>query len=187
MKTNLKNKKTENKIQEKNKTNKSKLSTWKLLAIGFIIIFLVVVGFALFRLHKFESSFHKATLNETNSAKLAVFDYLTSTGRSVNTENIIVSQKIKNIELHSPKKNRFENNNDDNETAEDLEKDKKENDDKQVLEAYIIENNTRDTFLIDIDTKQIVMHTQMEVFGWMNESNFHNSRMSQQGRINNWK
>ena len=143
---------------------------WKIFALAFITVFLIIVITGLIKLYHFNKSFDKATDDEIASSKALVMDYMAQSGKNITSDDIAYSDRIRKIE---PKFEEHANG-----TSEDGDHG------KRIMELSITKGNTKDTFLVDVDSKQIVMHSRMEFFSWMTNTSRH---LETQGPFNAWR
>ena len=127
----------------KNKKNNEEKATkpgikknyWKILSICFIIIIIGIFLVGAFRAYTFRHAFVKTNSEDITLAKGLVADYYNNKSINFTYENIMVKEK----KITTP-------------------------DGKTIIEASIIGENKRESFMIDLNSKQIIMHEYMENF-----------------------
>jgi hypothetical protein len=119
----------------------SNKAVWKIIAIVFIVIFVIVIAGGLFRLFHFKNSLKPASQQEISAATDIVLNELANKGANIKDYELKVSDMIRVIERN--------------------------NTPKRIIEVSVRNSTTRHMFLIDADTWQILMHSESEFYGWM--------------------
>jgi len=117
-----------------------KKNVWKIvLSVFAILVILIIIGGAIKFLF-FKESFIKTTNEQITSAKSLVSQALQAKGDNISNYNIKISEKIE----QSDEKN-----------------------ESNTLQVFLSNNSTMHSYLIDLDSNMIVMHTEKEIYGWM--------------------
>ncbi len=143
MKINKKEIKSSSKIT----SNNSSSNFWKILSITFILIFLLIIIVGLARLYHFNSIFHKPAKEDSasiNSIKSVVYDYMINDGKNTTMDNIHIFDRVKEFDVNYSK--------------------------KKLIGVLITDGNNEDFILVDIDSKEIMMDSHTEFYGWLNDS-----------------
>jgi hypothetical protein len=129
-------------IQPQKLPGKSYSPVWKIIAIACIAIFAIIIIFGLVRQFHFQDSIKLATDADVNSARETVLNELMKSD-DASLYQIKVSDRIRYIRNNGTQ--------------------------KRIIEASASYGSIRHIFLIDADENKIVMHSQIESFGWMAE------------------
>ncbi len=119
---------------------KKKYKIWKIaLSVLAVLVILIIIGGAIKFLF-FKEHFIKPTAEQIASAKSLVSDALQAKGDNISNYEFRVSEKIRKSES----KNKG-----------------------NTLNILLSNNSTMHSYLIDLDSNMIVMHTEKEIYGWM--------------------
>jgi hypothetical protein len=129
-------KKRQRKIDER-KTAKNPAKRIIKTSIIIVGIFIIIIAAALIKEFYFDSH-PKITESQMNSAKLAVENALQSKGDGISNYQYSFSKKIKNI------------GHDENSIP--------------TIQLSLCNNSTKQTFLINLDTQEIIMHSEVDYY-----------------------
>lgn len=126
------------------KEHKSKVkNVWKTVSVVFIVLFFLILIVGIMRAYHFKSSFITATEDQVNSARTIVSQELQNKGEEIDDYEIYVGNKIRKHGRNA----------------------------KSIIQVSLLKDSTRHLYLIDIDSHEIVLHSETEFYSWMNNSN----------------
>ena len=122
------------------KKNK-KINVWKLISILFITLFFLILLGKFARLHSFRSSFGVPSEDQIVFAKYLVAEDLTKRGDNINNYEVGVDNKIRKFSRTGSSKN--------------------------IIQVSLSNNSVRQSYLLSVDTGEILMHSETEFYGGM--------------------
>jgi hypothetical protein len=111
-----------------------KLNFWKIGAVAVVVIFVLIVAGGLFRLYHFKATFADTTLDQSTLANKVVSNDMKSRGESLADYEITIASKTRSM--------RFE-----------------EDTSRTVLSVLLQNNNTRQMYLIDANSGELITHS----------------------------
>ncbi|MBU2561736.1 MAG: hypothetical protein KKD17_05545 [Nanoarchaeota archaeon] len=126
---------------KKNIPATKKRNVWKIVAIAMVVVFVLIVAGGIIKLHRFKASFAAATEEQTSSAEAAVMQDLESRGLNISEYTVRVSHKVIGM--------------------------REGGDDRNIMQVFAEANSSRHSYLIDMDSGKIMLHSQTETYGWM--------------------
>jgi len=120
---------------------KENLNVWKIVAVVFIILFCIALIGGLFKIYHFKSSFTTPTQDQIDSAKAIVAQELQNEGDNIDGYEVTVSKNIRRFGRMDSSKN--------------------------TIQVSLRKNATSHLFIIDIDSGNVLMHSQTDFYGSM--------------------
>lgn len=119
------------------KTNKNtNKNYWKIISLVFIAVIAIIFIIGAFRIYHFKSSSQKTSVEDITLAKNIVSEYFSNKSINYSLENITVRGR----KIRTPDTKRI------------------------IVEASFNSDNKRESFLIDLESKKIIMHSYTESF-----------------------
>ena len=127
----------------KNKSQK----IWKIVSIAVVIVFMLVLAGGLIKVFYFKSSFVKPTQGQIDDATRIAIKKLQSTGVNASAFQIHVGSKIRKIYNDGVS--------------------------NTILQVSFANNSTSHTYLIDVNSGEVLLHSETEEYGmWSNHKKF---------------
>jgi len=122
---------------------------WKIVAIAVILIFAVIIGIGLIKAHYLGSSFIKPSQSQMDYAEKIAKEKLQSAGVDLSAFKIETGKKMRVFH--------------------------KGNSTKTVMQVSFYNNATTHTYLVDINSGKVLLHSETDVYELM--ENMHNGRL----------
>ncbi len=127
---------------------KQKVNIWKVISVIFIILFVLALIGGLFRIYHFRASFTTPTQDQIDSAKAIVAQELRNKGDDINNYEIVVPKNIRKFDGRMPPPpinifGRMESP-------------------RSIIQLSLSNNSVRHSYLIDMDSGEVLIHSQIE-------------------------
>jgi hypothetical protein len=122
---------------------------WKIISISFISIFVLILLLGLIKHFQIRHMSQPVSQEKIDSIKSAVLSDLQTRGENISSD-IKVAPMTRLDQDHS----------------------RKDGTERRIIEASVDSENKRITYLLDANTNEILMRSEVQFFGWMNESGF---------------
>ncbi|MBN1544900.1 hypothetical protein JW898_05575 [Candidatus Woesearchaeota archaeon] len=126
-----------------------KSRVWKIVAISMVILFILIIAGGIIKLQRAKASFAAATPEQKSTAEAAVTKDLEARGLNASEYSIEVVGRVMRMKEAGKYRN--------------------------LMQAFADSNASRHSYLIDMDSGVIMLHSQTETYGWMAE--IHNKMM----------
>ena len=113
--------------------------TWKIVAVAVIVIFVLIILGTIVKIYHFKSSFTKPTPTQIDYATKIATKKLQSSGGNVSAFEIRVGNRIKRMY--------------DNEFS------------RSIVQVSFINNSNSHAYLIDVNSGEILLHSETDVYG----------------------
>ncbi len=117
------------------KKNNNPTRVWKIVAISFIVIFVLFVFVGLIKSHNIKSSFVKPSQDQIELAKRIAAEKLQSANINASTFQITVGERGQ-----------------------------KHRDNKVILQVVFYNDTTTHAYLVDLDSGKVILHSETEIF-----------------------
>lgn len=114
---------------------------WKGVAMAFIAVFIVIIIIGLVRFYTFQPRHFAAQPVQTGIAEKAVADDLSQRGDNISNYKVQVSDMARGFTRNGMN--------------------------KSIIQISLSDGSTRQIYLVDSDSGQIVMHSETTFYGWM--------------------
>ena len=144
-------------MKQKKSEKADKKNIWKIVALIFIGIFILIIAGGLIRSYYFRPHFIPLSEQQIDSAKTAVYNDLAGKGINAPMESIKVANEVRPI--------------------------RPDKEEKKIIEVSAEVDSIRHIYLIDANSNEILMHSQTEFFSWMNDSKLFPSKGMRENRM----
>ncbi|RJQ17218.1 hypothetical protein C4573_04165 [Candidatus Woesearchaeota archaeon] len=126
----------------KNKLNR--INIWKIVAMVFIVLFVVVIALGLFKAHRFKPEFHVPTADQVSFAKnIAVQDLQAKNEPTINL-SVKTSNEIRSIPVNGAL--------------------------IEILEVSLYNSSVRHLYIVDVYSGAILVYSKTEFYDGINHS-----------------
>jgi uncharacterized membrane protein len=119
------------------------INVWKIIAIAVIVLFVATIVFGFVKLQRFKHTLADPTVEQIESAEALATKDLEARGFDAEEYTIKVLPKVRGM--------------------------REAGEDRNIIQVFAESNASRHSYLIDTDSNTILLHSQIEVYGWMAE------------------
>jgi len=128
-------------VMAKPQKEKKTINIWKIIALAFVAVFCVIIVISMIRLYHFEPHRSFANLAQLDLAKSVVSQDLSKQGDNISNYKLQASDMARGFARDGLNKN--------------------------IIQISLYDRSKRHLYLVDVDSGEIVMHSETTFYGWM--------------------